>query len=294
VSRKIALVGDFKIEQVLGGAAFVDSYLVKELTRQGFDIDYLVVNANSTDWKTLTTGGYRGIVYSNLAGMTLSQLEWVCQSETPYILLRHDIPTIVYSFAEAHSSLRRVFVDLFKKARCTIFISDLQRQIYGRVISIGVNAIIPPPVSFAGFSRVTNRPRSGLLYLGPVCESRGLRRSIDWYKAGGRRDPFDIVGRVEDYGLAQYALSQGLKIFPEVGRESVPDLMLNYEGLVYHPNIIDSFCIKVIEAELCGLNLYVDRNRIGRFSYPHDALSLSKYMEVRSAIRFGKIMDAFF
>ncbi len=294
MAQKLALVGDFKIDQVLGGAAFVDSYLVEQLRRCRIDVDYLAVNAGSNDWAKLISGSYDGIIYSNLAGMTITQLEWICESRTPYILFRHDIPSVVYRFNEASPRLSSVFVELFKVAKCSIFISELQRKFYSRVLALGPSIVLPPPMSFCGFREIQKTARSGVLYLGPVCESRGLRRSLDWYKQSGMSNGFDVFGRVEDAALAQYVINEGVRIFPEVGRGEVPGLFAKYEGLVYHPNIIDSFCIKVLEAELCGMTLYVDTERIGRYSYTEDSGVLSKYMEDVSALRIGKIAEAFF
>ncbi len=294
MTKKIALIGDFKVDQVLGGAAFVDSYLAGQLQGYGFDVDYLAINTGSSDWAKLVAGAYDGVIYSNLAGMTIDQLEWICQSSTPYILFRHDIPSVVYRFEDAADRIRAVFVELFKVAKCSIFISELQRCFYARVLALGPSTVLPPPISFGDFREIQQSPRSGLLYLGPICESRGLRRSLEWYKQSGMTARLDVFGRIEDAALARYVTSEGVRIFPEIGRNEVPSLFSRYEALVYHPNIIDSFCIKVLEAELCGMTLHVDREKIGRFSYPEDSCVLSRYMESGSAVRIGKIAEAFF
>jgi hypothetical protein len=292
--KSIALVGDYKLDQVLGGAALVDKYMVEQLRGRGMRVEYFSINQRSSDWDRLVEGCFDGVVYSNLAGMTIAQLRWICESGSPYILFRHDIPSIVYDYQSASTELKSIFSGLFKKARCTIFISELQKNFYSRVVDLGPNIILPPPASFGGFERSGGTKRSGLLYLGPVSESRGLRRSLEWCGSNAPGSQVDIFGRVEDVELAAYAYTCGARLYPELPRHLVPQLMAKYEGLVYHPNIIDSFCIKVVEAELCGMNLYVDRSRIGRFSYSATAADLSAFMASQSVGRIEAIIDAFF
>jgi hypothetical protein len=111
--------------------------------------------------------------------------------------------------------------------------------------------------------------------------------------SSSRSTRFDVYGRIEDRALAKYALEAGLRIFNEVPRAEIPSLLSSYSVLMYHPNIIDAFCIKVVEAELAGMSLEVDRERIGRFSFDVDSVSLSRYMEHLACLRIAKIIDAF-
>lgn len=293
MSCEYALVGDYKSAQFLGGAALVDAYIVEFLRKKGFDIDYFAVNQTSNDWSELVSGSYRGVIYTNLAGMSLDQLQWIYSEGPPYILFRHDIPSIVYRPALASPDLQGRFSQLFNNARCTIFISNLQLSKYQEVVRLGPTTVIPPPIDFASFSDFESQERSGLLYLGPLSELRGLRRSIEKWQSIYPNEKFDAYGNIEDNGLADFAMTQGVKIYPALARSEVAKVMSRYSVLVHHPNFIDSFSIKIVEAELRGMSLLVDRERIGRFSYQADAHSLAVYMEQNAGSRIAKIVDAF-
>jgi hypothetical protein len=104
----------------------------------------------------------------------------------------------------------------------------------------------------------------------------------------------DVFGRVEDTNLAAFLEASGVPIQPEVPRSELPDLLSKYRGLVYFPQIIDAFCIKVVEAELMGLELHVNRERIGRFSYRLSAGPLADYMQNKAISKIAKIIDSFF
>jgi hypothetical protein len=49
--------------------------------------------------------------------------------------------------------------------------------------------------------------------------------------------------------------------------------------LIHIPNFFDSFCVKVIEAELCGMRIITIPQRIGRYCYAMDATSLAAFMQ---------------
>jgi len=292
--KKFALVGEYKPDALVGGAALVDEYLVSQLSGFGYQVEHYAVNKYSDDWKRFEASRCDGVIYTNLSGLEPKQLLWAVQSGPPYSLIRHDIPPVFYNYSSVDVSVKAFISRLFANARCTVFVSNLQKQIYSNSVEISPSLVIPPPIDFVGFGRGGAPSRNGLLYLGPVNELRGLRRSIQYWKDNRADMRFHIYGHIEDVQLAKYAESTGAELFGGLRRSDVPLVMGNYQELVHHPNFVDSFCIKVIEAELSGLALAVDREKIGRFSFNAPGSSLAEYMEIKSCLRIAKILDAFF
>jgi hypothetical protein len=147
--------------------------------------------------------------------------------------------------------------------------------------------VIPPPAVFDGFLDHGTQ-RSGLLYLGPINRARGVEEASNYAITNHPNQQLTIVGRIESEELAHKLRQRGHRIQGEVPREEVPRLLNHFEHFIYYPQIIDSFCLKIIEAELCGIKIHTNQARIGRYSYPEPTDQLRHRMQ---KIALSEVID---
>ena len=65
--------------------------------------------------------------------------------------------------------------------------------------------------------------------------------------------------------------------------------MNQHKTLYYFPHIYDSFCLKILEAEMCGMKVIADSPRIGIYSYNQP---LDKLTELVNSESLTIILDA--
>ena len=76
-----------------------------------------------------------------------------------------------------------------------------------------------------------------------------------------------FVGKILDQELAKYLKENGAEVKDAIPHEEIANIMNDYEYFYYTPEIYDSFCLKILEADLCGMKIFADTPRIGIFSY---------------------------
>jgi hypothetical protein len=171
---------------------------------------------------------------------------------------------------------------LFGGARANIFISPVQLSYYQRVCSFSNTLVIPPPLDLDEFFDQRSAGRIGHLYLGEISAQRGIDETLLAMQAQNDGTPKAFVGQVSDQHLVKAIEASGGSCSPEVMHEEIPALLNRYQHFHYHPRIIDAFCLKVVEAELCGMTLHVNQTNIGRYYFDATARQLADHMKNQS------------
>jgi hypothetical protein len=277
---------------VLGGAEIVNQRLHDFIQQSDYRSEFIYVEESlDSIVPRVTQDSY--CVLTTFHGLSPGLFEFFLNSGVRFCILRHDVPAICYQPQGASPDLRAFFKALFDASRLNVFVSPLQLHMHEAVCAIQSSVVIPPSADLSGFAAL-NLERSRMLYLGPIQWSRGIREAVTFHAANFPREPFDFIGRVVDNEAAEFIVRSGHQILPEVARKEVPHILNRYRSMVYLPQIVDAFCLKVLEAELCGLEVYSSQDKIGRYHYIQNATELGAVVQFETAGRFLKGLTSTF
>jgi len=274
---KIVLISD---ESYIGGASLVNHDLVEEGNKKGYSVDIYTYNMGAVkkeqpfnppkaDFYILANYGY--IPKREL-------INFFNNNENKFVRFFHDIPGFIAQIPSSfHKESESILELMMKKAAHTFMISPMQYDVVKSRIDFDEKniTILPPFIPIGMFSKgEVERERDSWLYLGDISYARGIVKSIQIaINSGGKK--FYLAGPEVEKGLVeQLKMAFGEKIEIEylgiIDYKDVPALMHKYENFIYTPEIYDSFCRKILEANVSGMKLFVDNRRIGLFSYPED------------------------
>jgi glycosyltransferase involved in cell wall biosynthesis len=279
---KIAFINDYDCTEYLGGAALVNDYIIHFLQKIGHSVTYIGINPNRNDWGLFQMSQFDMLFLANLPYLTVQQLNEVTNSGLPYIVFRHDILPCCYVEHPESRGEYALVKNLLTNSHRNFYISEVQKQYYHRIHRREDDRVIPPPIQLDGFINLNRPTRSGVIYLGPISEIRGVNEILAYQKEAPLLQKITFCGKVESNELLNRIIESGNVYIEEVSRSNVPELFNQYESLIHIPNFFDSFCVKIIEAELCGMQIITIPQRIGRYCYSMDANSLAAFMQTDS------------
>jgi len=287
---RIALITDVVLAQWVGGGTLVNDYIARRMELVGHQVQFLQINSKCNDWDGVDHADIDLYMVANIPFMTATQILQLVQSGKPYLVFRHDIASVCYLPEPAqHPSVALIKV-LFQNARANIFISNIQLAYYKRLCDIPRTLVMPPPFDLMEFVNLQKPDRAGHLYIGEISEQRGIRESIEAMQANPDLGPMHFYGQVTSVELESIISNAGGERNSEVGHSKVAHLLNTHKHFYYHPRIIDAFCLKVVEAELCGMQLHVNRNNIGRFYFDATADQLADFMRGQSMEMLFKLL----
>jgi len=277
----IAIITDYLLSHWVGGGTLVNDYLGRRITAAGHKLEFILINGDENGWETAVHTRIDLYLVTNIPYMTEAQMRQLMLSKIPYVMFRHDVASICYLPDAASHPASGLILDMFRGARSNIFISNIQLAYYRRMGSIDRTVVIPPPLDLSEFTDTGMVERQGHLYIGDINEQRGIFESLQSMKANPEGGSFSFYGEV-DVDVVPVIEAAGGKVFPVIAHSLVAPLMNTKRHFYYHPKMIDAFCLKVLEAELCGMELHVDRGNIGRFYYDATAQQLADFMKNQS------------
>jgi hypothetical protein len=176
---------------------------------------------------------------------------------------------------------------LFGASFKIIYISPLQKEIFERFYAGTNSLVIPPPVMFEGFEPSCNRGSDSLSFY-RESDPHSAIAAVDYFRKNIGEGRLNMYGVRDSNGVPSDLIATDIVLHPPVARREVPEVFRGHRNLLHIPNYIDSFCLKVLEAELCGVAVHTIRERIGRYSFALSAENLRDYMQQRS---LGRIYD---
>jgi len=277
---KIAILNDQIPETYLGGAALVNDKIKKEFESKGHICNIIIANEKN-DIQNIdeVIDTYDYFIFANIGYVGSENLNKIMDSK-PFITFRHDIPVILYT--QPPSERFKLFYDtwgrMFKEAKMTYFISEMQASVFKQTFKVTHETILPPPLDIDNFKNEKREDRNGCLYVGDISNARGCQETFQLMQQLHPDMQKTFVGEIIDGELADVLKQHGATVLPAIDHSEMNELMNNNKYLFYFPNIYDSFCLKILEAELAGMIIYADRFRIGRYSYTQQAEELRTHM----------------
>ena len=274
---KIQILNDEDESTYLGGAAIANKRIADELINRGHDVVIHRVNKNENTWN----GDMSADLYivANWAFIPQDDLVKLF-NERKVVKFFHDIAGFLYQPKTVKFKANYEFLQfMLDKSALNIFISPLQREMYGKYLNIDDSKclITPPGKSMEGFENKGVERNNKILYLGDISNARGIIYSANLARQNGLQ--LDLIGPFVDDKLVEELRNNDFNVKREIDNGLVADLMNEYSYFIYFPEIIDSFCFKVVEAELCGCKLMVDDYRLGRYSYDKSVDELKLLIE---------------
>lgn len=197
-------------------------------------------------------------------------------SNNKYVRFFHDIPGFISAIPSSFfTGNEAVLSQLINKAQHNFMISPMQYGVIESRIELPKDkiTIIPPYIPLTEFKdKGEERVKDSWLYLGDVSPARGVTKSIE-VAINNNAKEFIIAGPEVSPGYMNlinetYNKFVNITYLGQVDYSEVNDIMNKYENFIYTPEIYDSFCRKVVEAQAAGMNVHVDNKRIGVYSYP--------------------------
>ena len=279
---RIALITDLVLSEWVGGGTLVNDYMARRMEAAGHQVTFLQLNPQRNDWDRADHSAIDLYLVTNIPYMGAQQIVQLANSGKPYLVFRHDIASVCYLEQPAEHPAAAVMRALFGAARANIFISNIQLAYYRRVCDISNTVVMPPPLDLDAFVDQQRGNRAGHLYLGEISAQRGIAESLQEMAAQADAGPIAFYGQLTDAALLQAIEAAGGARFADVPHDSIPELLNRYRHFYYHPKIIDAFCLKVVEAELCGMTLHVNKTNIGRYYFDATARQLADFMKRQS------------
>jgi hypothetical protein len=157
---------------------------------------------------------------------------------------------------------------MFRTAETNIFISPMQYDVFKKTFTEINNPLItPPPLDIDDFENNNLKSRRGCLYLGDISSARGCAETLEFMKQVDSTGPYTFIGKILDDRLSDYLMKNGATVRDAISHDKVPLVMNRHKHFFYYPQIYDSFCLKILEAQICGMHIACDKLRIGIFSY---------------------------
>jgi len=276
---KILIINDETTKTYMGGAALVNDTIKSQLEEQGHEVDYLIINKDtkeiSNNWEN-----YDYYILANIAYVPDSILNQIIDNKR-YCKFFHDIPTVLYT--QPPSILYQNFYSLWQKmidnSENNYFISPMQKNVFNSVFRLENVKTIIPPLNIKSFKNEALMEREGCLYVGDISNARGCYKTLQLMKHKYPNSRHHFVGKILDTELVKLLESKGATVNDAISHEEMPKLMNEYKYLFYYPEIYDSFCLKILEASLCGMDILADTYRIGLFSWNKNINELVKEMD---------------
>jgi ADP-heptose:LPS heptosyltransferase len=159
---------------------------------------------------------------------------------------------------------------LIGHADLVIYVSPLLQKMYerafGKIVFERPFIITPPPIDTELFHKPVNSDlgEGRGITVGGGTYQKGLENHILWAN-DHRSHNLDIYGKLE---INPLKLPFNVNYCGPVEYKDLPAILQKYSVFVYHPKCEESYGRTVAEAEMCGLDLDVDRERLGCMSYP--------------------------
>ncbi len=282
--KRYAIINDEDTTTYMGGAALVNEKIQQRLISDGNQCDIILINNSNREndipkeWYS-----YDYYIFANIGYCPYKFLNKIMDTK-PFITFRHDIPILLYSRPKSifFKSFYDTWGKMFEKAKAAFFISPMQAEIFKTTFNLPLYAVIPPPLNLKGFENKNNLNRKGSLYVGDINESRGCSQTLGIMKGIDKDGPYTFVGKITDKDCAKYLVKEGATVLDAVVHEKIPEIMNKHHTLYYFPKIYDSFCLKIVEAALCGMKLQADTLCIGCFSYKKPIEDMKEEIETKS------------
>ncbi len=278
----LAIVTDVTLVDWIGGGTLVNAYLADCARQLGWYVSFIRINPQVDEWVNFSHEDVDAYFIANVPHMPVAYMIDLVNSGKRYVMFRHDIASICYLSDAPQQPAAKLVRFLFENSAANFFISSLQLAYYQRVCEIPRTVVIPPPLDLSRFSDEKHPNRIGHLYLGEISSVRGVEETLRQMKAEDDGEVMAFYGQVAAPDLGDMLRAQGAKVCPPVFHSDVPALLNRYRDFYYHPRIVDAFCLKVLEAELCGMNIHVSDGNIGRFYYNESAQQLALFMKNQS------------
>ena len=291
IKIKIGILNDETIQSWVGGAALVNHRIKTALEKKGHDVNIIIYNKQQRF--IFNPDDYDFFILANIPYFNYMIIDEIIENK-PYIVFRHDIPIILYM--EPPSERFKEFMELYQKifdnAKMIFFISEMQKNVFSSRFKIKDNVqVLPPPLDLKGFENKNKQDRNGCLYLGDISLARGIPRTIEIMKKKFPMTKYTFAGKNLDQRVVNFIHQNGGKYIGELNHDDVSRVMNEYKHFLYYPEIYDSFCLKIVEAELCGMKIHADKLRIGRFSYNKTAEELKKDIETESLKKIIEVIE---
>lgn len=278
----VAIITDLVLSQWVGGGTLVNDYIARRIAEAGHAVQFLCITADHNGWDAADHSRIDLYLVMNIPFMTPAQMVQMMQSGKPYVMFRHDVASICYLPEPASHPSAALVLALFQHARANIFISNIQLAYYKKLGDIPRTLVMPPPLDLTAFVDERRAGRQGHLYIGEISEQRGIRESLQAMQGNPDQGPIAFYGQVTSPELGAVIDAAGGQRHTEVAHARIAGLLNTYSHFYYHPRIIDAFCLKVLEAELSGMQLHVNRTNIGRYYYDASAEQLASFMKKES------------
>jgi hypothetical protein len=276
---KVLIINDETIESYLGGAALVNDTIKSQLEEKGHKVDYLIINKETKQVKN-NWNKYDYYILANIGYVPDSILNTII-NEKRYCKFFHDIPTILYT--QPPSVLYQHFYHLWQKmidnAEKNYFISPMQKTVFERIFKLKNVQLIIPPLDVKSFKNDPLMEPEGCLYVGDISHARGCYKTLQLMKNKFPKTRYHFVGKILDKQLAELLETNGATVQDAISHKDMPNVMNQYKYLFYYPEIYDSFCLKILEASLCGMSILADTYRIGLFSWEMSPQELAEEMD---------------
>ena len=279
----LAVITDLTLPDWIGGGTLVNDYVAQCARAQGVQVSYIRINPAVDEWKDFDHANVDAYFVANIPHMPVSYMLELVNSKKRYVMFRHDIASLCYTESPDAQPAARLLRFLFDNAVANFFISPLQLAYYQKVCPVPRAYCVPPPLDLGAFLDGNRAERKGHLYLGEIAAARGIEESLAAMVAQSDGTPMSFYGQAVEPPLAAQVRSAGAQIHEAIPHSEVPALLNQYQHFYYHPRIVDAFCLKVLEAELCGMQLHVNRNNIGRYFYSDPAPAIADFMKNTSA-----------
>lgn len=287
----LAIVTDVTLADWIGGGTLVNAYLADCARQLGWHVSFIRINSQVDEWKYFPHADVDAYFVANVPHMPVAYMLDLVNGGKRYVMFRHDISSICYAPDAAQQPAAKLVRFLFENSAANFFISNLQLSYYQRVCEVPRAVVIPPPLDLSRFSDEKNPERAGHLYLGEIASVRGIEESLHQMKAAGDDGVLAFYGQVTTPNLDDMLRMHGAQVFLPVDHLDVPALLNRYRHFYYHPRIVDAFCLKVLEAELCGMTLHVNRNHIGRYYYSDSAQEIATFMRSSSPAMILQVLQ---
>lgn len=252
---------DNKLSDFIGGAELTDFYWIEQGRREGVN----VVEISKGD--DFVEGDY--YIVTNFA---LINQQWLRELQgKKYTIVIHGKP------------IETNVKDFYKNAQSIVYMSpDHMKKFEG----LNPNALwCAPYIPHKDFvDQKKRRIRNKYLYIGNIDWGKGIKETVEF----ADQTPVDFYGNGR-FDTLQFIGDQHCGILQP---EEVADIMNAYESFIWFLPRFGSYGRTLVEAMLCGMNLKINKENFGLFSYDWDFTSRDSIVENLEAnlINFWKLI----
>ena len=272
--KEIILISD---ESWLGGASITNASIVEEGLKRNYSVTMYVYGKKELEGKREFNPPNADLyILANYGYIPKDALEKFI-NEKPFVRFFHDVPGFLQQlassfFVDAQNTLQL----MMDKAKHVFMISPMQYSVVQNRIKLDEKkiSIIPPYIPLEKFKNLNLEREDAWFYLGDIAPARGVEKSIQIAIQNGCKKFVlagpDLLPNYINNLKEHYSKYCELEYLGEIEYEKVPELMNKYKYFIYTPEILDSFCRKIVEAEEAGMEIFADSLRIGLFSFPKE------------------------